>query len=77
MLENGFSFAIVNARFPHVGHMLLDHWEDPEFAIYMEDLLNHDNHRKGFPREIESALNSVAIEHDMEFPYFLHADRDF
>jgi hypothetical protein len=77
MLEDSFSFALVNSRFPHVGHLLLDHWEDPEFTTYMENLLRHDRRRKGFPREIEGALHSLAIEHDMEFPYFTHADRDF
>jgi hypothetical protein len=77
MLEASFSFAIVNGRFPHVGHMLLDNWEEPDFASYMEDLLQHHRYRKGFPIEVVSALNSLAIEHDVEFPNFTNADRDF
>jgi len=52
MLEDSFSFALVNGRFPHVGHLLLDHWEDPEFTTYMEDLLLHDRRRKGFPIDV-------------------------
>jgi hypothetical protein len=43
----------------------------------MENLLIQDLRRNGFPREVEGALHSPTIEHDMEFPYFTHADRDF
>jgi hypothetical protein len=77
MLEDSFSFALVNGRFPHVGHRLQDYWEEPEFMSYMEDLLQPHSYRKGFPIEVVSALNSLAIEHDMEFPNFTNADRDF
>ena len=77
MLEDSFAFAVVNGRFPRVGHMLLERWEDPEFMTYMEDLLHHDGHRKGFPSEVASALHSLAIEHDVEFPNFTRADHDF
>lgn len=77
MLEDSFAFAIVNGRFPRVGHLLQEHWEDPEFNTYMEDLLRHDRFRAGFPREVDTALHSLAVEHDVEFPNFTHADRDF
>lgn len=77
MLEDSFSFVLVNNRFPHVGHLLLDHWEEPDFTACLENLLHQDRRRKGFPRDVESALHSLAIEHDMEFPNFTHADRDF
>lgn len=77
MLEDSFAFAIVNGRFPRVAHMIQDRWEDPAFAAYMESLLHQDSHRQGFPREVECALHSLAIEHDVEFPTMTHADRDF
>lgn len=77
MLEESFSFAIVNSRFPHVAHKLFDYWEEPEFMSYMEGLLQQDRRRRGFPSEVASALASLAIEHDVEFPNSTHADRDF
>jgi hypothetical protein len=77
MLEDSFSFAIVNGRFPRIGHILQEQWDDPAFASCMEALLHHDSHRQGFPREVECALYSLAIEHDVEFPNLTNADRDF
>jgi hypothetical protein len=77
MLEESISFAIVNGRFPHIGHTLFDCWERPEFMTYMEGLLQHNPHRRGFPSDVASALASLAIERDMEFPNFTQADRDF
>lgn len=77
MLEDSFAFAIVNGRFPRIGHILQDHWEQPDFMAYMEDLLHHDRHRRGFPIEVDSALHALSIEHDIEFPNFTRADHDF
>ncbi|WP_342620045.1 hypothetical protein [Rhodoferax sp. GW822-FHT02A01] len=77
MLEDSLAFAIVKGRFPHVGHMLQEHWEDPDFMTYMEDLLRRDRLRKGFPSEVDRALQSLVIEHDIEFPNFTRADHDF
>ncbi|WP_342620823.1 hypothetical protein [Rhodoferax sp. GW822-FHT02A01] len=77
MLEDSIAFAIVNGRFPRVGHMLQEHWEDPDFMTYMEDLLQGDQFRKRFPREVDNALHCLMVEHDVEFPNFTSADRDF
>jgi hypothetical protein len=77
MLEDSLSFAIVSGRFPRVGHLIQEHWDDPAFVTYMEHLLHHDSYRQGFPREVECALHAIAVEHDVEFPNMTHADRDF
>jgi hypothetical protein len=77
MLEDSFSFAIVNGRFPRVGHMLQEQWEDPAFGTYMEGLLHSDSHRQGFPGDVMRALYSLAVEHDVELPNLTCADRDF
>jgi len=77
MLEDSLPFAIVNGRFPRIGHLIQEHWEDPAFVTCMERLLHHDSYRQGFPREVESALQSLAVEHDVEFPTMTQADRDY
>lgn len=69
MLENNFAFAVVHSTYPHVGCMLKDHWDEPDFAAVMDDLLNPDPRRKGFPSKVFNALRSLALMHEMEALY--------
>lgn len=66
MLEGNFAFAIVNSEFPHVAQRLEDHWMEPDFGAVMDELLNQENRREGFPRGVFTALRSLALMHDME-----------
>jgi hypothetical protein len=70
MLENNFAYAVIHSKYPHVGHMLLQHWDAPDFSAVMDDLLNPDPRRQGFPSNVFNALRSLALMHDMEEKYY-------
>ncbi|WP_147321378.1 hypothetical protein [Rhodoferax lacus] len=69
MLDNNFAFAVVHSQFPHVGHRLKDHWNEPDFPEVIEELLNPNPKRQGFPRGVLNALRSLAPMHEMEVNY--------
>jgi hypothetical protein len=70
MLENNFAYAVIHSKYPHVGHMLVQHWDAPDFSAVMDDLLNPDPRRRGFPSGVFNALRSLALMHDMEEKYY-------
>lgn len=76
MLEDNFAYAVVHSRYPHVGHMLTEHWDEPDFTAVMDDLLNPDPRRQGFPSSVFNALRSLALMHEMEVTYYAHQGRD-
>jgi hypothetical protein len=53
--------------FPHVGHLLMEHWEEPDFPALIDHLLNQEPERQGFPISVIHALRSLALQHDLEF----------
>jgi hypothetical protein len=70
MLDNNFAFAVVCSKYPHVGHLLQEHWERPDFVKVIDDLLNPDPSRQGFPSGVFTALRSLALMHEMEVTYY-------
>ncbi len=72
MLENNFALAVVHAQYPHVGHMIKAHWLEPDFPAVMDELLNPDPKRQGFPSGVFNALRSLALMHEMEVNYAEH-----
>jgi hypothetical protein len=70
MLDNNFAFAVVQSNYPHVGHLLKEHWDAPDFPAVIDDLLNPDPKRQGFPRGVFIALRSLALMHEMEVTYY-------
>jgi hypothetical protein len=69
MLNNNFALAVVHSEYPHVGHLIREHWDAPDFIAVMDDLLNPDPRRKGFPHGVFNALRSLALMHEMEVTY--------
>ena len=57
---------MVNARYPHVGQLIQEHWTQPLFNDFMRDLLDPGPKRQGFPTGIVSALHALALEHYMQ-----------
>jgi hypothetical protein len=72
MLDNNFAFAVVRSKYPHLGNLIEDHWDEPDFSVVMDDLLNPDPKRQGFPRSVSNALRSLALMHETEV---IHAAR--
>lgn len=69
MLDNNFALAVVHSEYPHVGLKIKEHWDEPDFPAVMDDFLNPDPRRQGFPSEVFMALRSLALMHDMEVTY--------
>lgn len=69
MLENNFAFAVVRSEFPHVSHFLQDHWNEPDFASVMYNLLHPNPQHTGFPERVFNALYALALMHEMEVSY--------
>jgi len=69
MLDNNFALAVVHSRYPHVGNLIKEHWDEPDFSAVMDDLLNPDPKRQGFPSGVFNALRSLALMHEMEVTY--------
>jgi hypothetical protein len=65
MLDSNFAFAVVRSRYPHVGNLIEVHWNEPDFCAVMDDLLNPDPRRQGFPSTVFTALRSLALMHEM------------
>jgi hypothetical protein len=70
MLDNNFALAVVHSKYPHVGHLIKTHWDEPDFCAVMDDLLNPDPRRQGFPSGVFNALRSLALMHEMEATYY-------
>lgn len=75
MLDNNFALAVVHSEYPHVGHKIKEHWDEPDFPAVMDDLLNPDPRRQGFPSGVFKALRSLALMHEMEVNYSAHQGR--
>jgi hypothetical protein len=69
MLDNNFALAVVHSEYPHVGYKIKEHWDEPDFPAVMNDLLNTDPRRQGFPSGVFNALRSLALMHEMEVTY--------
>ncbi|MBL6751224.1 MAG: hypothetical protein ISP90_11910 [Nevskia sp.] len=65
-LASNEHFRIVSSRFPHIGRRLLELWDTPGCAPYLQDLLcdTRDGTRHGFPAEVGVALFQLLQVHD-------------
>lgn len=69
MLDNNFALAVVHSKYPHVGLLIKQHWDEADFGAVMDELLNPDPRRQGFPSGVFKALRSLALMHEMEVSY--------
>ena len=72
MLDNNFAYAVVRSKYPHVRALIEEHWQEPDFGAVMDELLNPDPRRQGFPSAVFNALRSLALMHEMEV---IHSER--
>lgn len=64
---------VVKSSFPHVAKIISFTWGHKECHDYLLRMFTdtRDGNRKGFPLRVFLALNSLMMQHQVEFPQFV------
>lgn len=64
---------VVKSSFPHIAKNITLLWGNQECHDYLYNLFTdtRDGKRQGFPLQVFLALNSLMLQHRVEFPQFI------
>jgi hypothetical protein len=64
---------VVKTSFPHIAKIITLLWGNQECHDYLHKLFTEtrDGKRQGFPLRVFLALNSLMLQHRVEFPQFI------
>ena len=65
--------GVVKSSFPHIAKIITLLWGNQECHDYLHKLFTEtrDGKRQGFPLPVFVALNSLMLQHQVEFPQFI------
>jgi hypothetical protein len=77
MISENPDFQLIKNAYPMFGSSIQRLWGSKEFITYIKDLISSASSATAvdFPEDVLSALNRLAIQHDVEYHHLLpHAD---